>query len=244
MIINKPYYRIRRCKRLPAFYDGHTDEYVLRPEYMPVEVRHSMVRAFDTLLADLMIALNFIEPDDANLAVYSTRLYELLLRAATEFESNCKGIMHANGYRGKGKGLTIKDYRTLDSVMKLSVYEVRLSFWNNGKVLKPLSNWVTTHSLDWYTAYNEVKHNRVENFRLANLENVLNAIAAVACIVYAQLGPYMSREQVFAENLSDGRSYFEYKGIEILQPSFEEDEYNIKYQESYEFEKYPFSLKI
>lgn len=243
MIINKPYFRIRRCKRLPTFYDGHTDDYVLKPEYMPVEVRHSMVRALDTLLSDLMMVLNFIEPADANLAVYSNRLYELLLRASTEFESNCKGVLLANGYLGKDKDLRIVDYRKLDSVMKLSGYEVRLSFWNCERTLMPLSNWGTTHTLDWYSAYNEVKHNRVENFRLANLKNVLNAIAAVACLVYAQLGPYMSNEREFAEYLSDGRSYFEYKGIEILQPSFEEDEYNIKYQESYEFEKYPFSLK-
>lgn len=240
MIINKPYYRIRRCKRLPTFYDGHTDEYVIRPEYMPVEVRHSMVRAFDTLLADLMIALNFIEPDDANLAVYSTRLYELLLRAATEFESNCKGILMANGYPKKKEDLKIKDYQKLDSILKLSEYEVRFSFWNSERSLQPLSNWETTLSLKWYKAYNDVKHNRVEYFGLANLDNVLNAIAAVACIVYAQLGPYMSNEREFAEYLSDGRSYFEYKGIEILQPSFEEDEYNIMYQETYDFEMYTF----
>ena len=35
-----------------------------------------MVRAFYTLLADLMIALNFIEPDDANLAISSLNRIE------------------------------------------------------------------------------------------------------------------------------------------------------------------------
>lgn len=240
MIINKPYYRIRRCKRLPTFYDGHTDEYVIRPEYMPVEVRHSMVRALDTLLADLIIVLNYIEPDDVNLKVYSNRLYELLLRAATEFESNCKGILMANGYPKKKEDLKIKDYQKLDSILKLSEYEVRFSFWNSERTLQPLSNWETTHSLKWYKAYNDVKHNRVEYFRLANLDNVLNAIAAVACIVYAQLGPYMTGGNASAEDLIDGRLSFEYKGLEIVQPSFKEDEYNIKWQGTYEFEKYVF----
>lgn len=240
MIINKPYYRIRRCKRFPTFYDGHTDDYVLKAEYMPVEVRHSMVRALDTLLADLMVALNFIEPDDANLTVYSNRLYELLLRAATEFESNCKGILIANGYRGKRRDLGIEDYRNLDSVLKLSEYEVVFSFWNSERTLTPLSSWKTSHTLGWYKAYNDVKHNRTENFQLANLSNVLNAIAGVACVVYAQLGPYMSGVNSFAEDLIDGRSYFEYKGLEIVQPSFEEDEYNIIWQEKYEFEKFTF----
>ncbi len=207
---------------------------------MPVEVRHSIVRALDTLLADLMVVLNFIDPDDANLEVYSNRLYELLLRAATEFESNCKGILIANGYRGKRRDMGIEDYRNLDSVLKLSEYEVRFSFWNSERTLTPLSSWKTSHSLGWYKAYNDVKHNRAENFQLANLKNVLNAIASVACIVYAQLGPYMSGVNSSADDLIDGRSYFEYKGLKIVQPSFEEDEYNIIWQGTYEFETYRF----
>lgn len=240
MIFNKPNYRIRRCKRFPTFYDGHTDDYVLKPEYMPVEVRHSMVRALDILISDLRETLYFIEPDNRNLRVFSTRIYELLLRAATEFESNCKGILLANGYQTKPKDMKMPDYRKLDSVLKLSEYEVLLSFWNSEFVLRPVLPWKHSQPLVWYDAYNQVKHNRVESFHLANMRNALNAIAAVACIVYAQLGPYMQSEDSHVKDMSDGRTSFSYKGLEIIQPSFEEDEYNIKWLQEYEFERYAF----
>lgn len=240
MFFNKPYYRIRRCKRFPTFYDGHTDDYVLKPEYMSVEVRHSMVRALDTLIKDLMEISYFIEPDNKNLEVFSIRIYELLLRAATEFESSCKGILLANGYQTKPKDMKMPDFRKLDSVLKLSEYEVRLSFWNSELVLRPLLPWKHSRSLGWYDAYNKVKHNRVDSFQLANMRNALNAIAAVACIIYAQLGPYMQSVDSHVRDMSDGRTSFSYKGFEIIQPSFEEDEYNIKWQEEYEFERYSF----
>lgn len=240
MIIDKPYYRIRRCKRFPLFYDGTTDDYVLKPENMPAQVRHSMVRALDTLISDLMETLCFIEPDNRNLEVFSIRIYELLLRAATEFESSCKGILLANGYHVKPKDMRMTDYRKLDSILKLSEYEVRLSFWNSEFVLKPMLKWKQPQPLDWYDAYNQVKHNRVESFYHANMRNALNAIAAVACVVYAQLGPYIQGEDSIAKDMSDGCTSFFYRGFEIIQPSFDEDEYNIKWQETYKFEKYAF----
>lgn len=44
----------------------------------------------------------FNEPTDAHLQVYSHRLYEILLRACTEFESLCREILMTHGLRKKG----------------------------------------------------------------------------------------------------------------------------------------------
>ena len=59
-------------------------------------------------MRDLNEIFDFVEPSNDNTSVYSHRIYELLLRAATEFESNCKGILKANGYTGPREGLVCK----------------------------------------------------------------------------------------------------------------------------------------
>lgn len=43
----------------------------------------------------------------------------------------------------------------------------------------------------WYQSYNKVKHNRYANFEMANLENLMNAMAALLSILYAQIGERM-----------------------------------------------------
>ena len=47
--------------------------------------------------------------------------------------------------------------------------------------LEPLSSWTNTpyHSPDWWSPYNDVKHERINNYKSANLKNVLNALAGL-----------------------------------------------------------------
>ena len=73
------------------------------------EDRISFIRAFHILSSDLIKLIDFIEPCDSNKFTYSHRIYELYLRASTEFESNCKAILKANGYIFEGN-LNITDY--------------------------------------------------------------------------------------------------------------------------------------
>lgn len=49
-------------------------------------------------------------------------------------------------------------------------------------VLQPFSNWSAVpnyKSPDWWSPYNKVKHDRLLNYKEANLKNVLNALAAL-----------------------------------------------------------------
>ncbi len=51
--------------------------------------------------------------------------------------------------------------------------------------LKPFQNWTMAtsghdmQSPDWWTPYNKVKHERLQNYRKANLKNTLNALAGL-----------------------------------------------------------------
>ena len=149
--------------------------------------------AFINLYSDLESTFRFIEPVNKHLSVYSLRYYELLLRAATEFESVCKNEIIKNHLSNKNREkLNIEDYFKLEEHFK------RIS--NNGPIRQlanwkigfhfdpilyrqPLSNWKSDYKLSWYKDYNEVKHNRQQFFEKANLENVLDAIGSLFIIL-------------------------------------------------------------
>ncbi|MDO4801114.1 MAG: hypothetical protein Q4A15_03010 [Prevotellaceae bacterium] len=153
----------------------------------------SLVTTARLIIRDLYEVFNYVEPDNANFPVYSQRLYELLLRTSTEFEANCKGILDANGYARPGGGnLNIQDYFKIEAATKLSGYVVTFVRWPNNQY-KPFASWNARAfaPLPWYQGYNNVKHNRYVNFQDASLENVMNAIAGLLCILHAQIGEEM-----------------------------------------------------
>ncbi|MCQ2171302.1 MAG: hypothetical protein MJZ17_00895 [Bacteroidales bacterium] len=153
----------------------------------------SLVTTARLIIRGLYEVFNYVEPDNANFPVYSHRLYELLLRASTEFEANCKGILDANGYVRPGDGnLNIQDYFKIEAATKLSEYVVTFDRWPIHQ-FKPFACWNSGvfAPLPWYQGYNNVKHSRYVNFQYASLENVMNAIAGLLCILHAQIGENM-----------------------------------------------------
>lgn len=181
----KPYRRIIR----PFIQTGYRipeleDSYLTDVRYAPDRV--SLIRAYNTIEHDLIRLFEYVEPADGNLPTYSHRLYELLLRASTELEANCKGILDANGYRKSGD-LRICDYHKINECSRLSDYELAITIWYGGrKVLQPFQQWSNDHTLSWYQAYNCVKHDRSTKFELANLDNVLLAVSAVFAVLFSQ----------------------------------------------------------
>ena len=52
-----------------------------------------------------------------------------------------------------------------------------------GIELTPWKRWENQENPDWWKRYNNVKHERNANFKDANLENTLNAVAGLFCLV-------------------------------------------------------------
>lgn len=183
MSLSKPYFRIIR----PEIRGSQCRDYEIDPRY--AENRVSLCRSTNLIIKDLKVLFEYIEPCEENLKTFSHRTYELLLRAATEFETNCKAILSANGYQKLNGRLNITDYYKIENSSKLSEYSVKLYGWRNSdKILTPfiwkLSN--NNHTLDWYQHYNAVKHDRFKNFSKASLINVINAVAGLVITLYSQ----------------------------------------------------------
>jgi hypothetical protein len=184
MDLAKPYYRIMR----PLKSRNMSSDYIFDQRYS--NDRSLLCRSYLMLENDLNKLFEYIEPSDNNKRVYSHRTYELFLRAATEFETNCKGILLSNRCnKAKSDKFNIEDYHKINQPTKLSDYEVRFEAWSpNEHILKPFGEWNNGHTLRWYQDYNNVKHYRSENFNKASLENLIKSITSVYVILFAQFG--------------------------------------------------------
>jgi hypothetical protein len=143
----------------------------------------------------------FIEPADINCDTYSYKIHQLLLRVCIEIENNFKAIMRENIYTPTSKKSgkprledkwTINDYLKINNSHHLSSYSVVFPTWTGEqhKTRRPFKAWGDGDSLSWYNAYNKSKHDRSNNFMLANFNNLLDAYAGLFVVITSQFGTY------------------------------------------------------
>ena len=144
---------------------------------------NAYTRSFDVLLSDFERLTEFVEPNASNSDTYSFRIYELILRACTEFESICKELLVEGSYDKLPKHMDINDYKTLESSLFLESIKVSLVVWSpENDFIQPFDGWSTNKPpLDWYEQYNVIKHNRNREFARANLGNLRYSICGLFC---------------------------------------------------------------
>ncbi|MBB1489370.1 hypothetical protein [Oceanospirillum sediminis] len=135
-----------------------------------------------------------INIDCHQLNVYSIKIADLILRTVSECENIAKAICKREGSEFLDKkGNPIR--RTyfphymdaIDSIFSIKSKLVSFDFDNADEntfdqKLMPFYREKDGDSLkkwSWYDAYNAIKHDRVENYRKANLNNLINAMAAL-----------------------------------------------------------------
>ena len=160
-------------------YIGH-EKFAREPE--------NYVRAYLLLQNDLKRVFEYVEPADRNVASYSFRIHEILLRACIEVEANCKAVLEENGYSIRSNW-TMEDYKKIEASHRLSVFQVRVPNWRGtNNIRTPFASFASApaRSPEWYKAYNATKHDRHINFTMANFENAVDAVCGVLTLLVAQ----------------------------------------------------------
>lgn len=165
--------------------------YAQKPEYY--------TRAFSIIQEDILKLFEYVEPSDTNTKTYSFRIHELLMRTCIEVETNFKAILRENIFtpiykHGSKKGRlrsenewNINDFSIVNKTHHLDSYSVKLPFWKGAKNIRhPFKEWKSKNSLSWYQAYNQAKHDRINNFENANLENLLDAYSGLFVLLSSQ----------------------------------------------------------
>lgn len=163
-------------------------------------------RDLGILIQKLQEILLFIEPSEDGLKAYSHKIRELLFLACSDLESTFKKYKF-------GKNERMNNYIEILKFVDLTKYKISLVGYAKPYKCSPFEKWnekEPAKSLDWYDAYNKIKHNREDNFHFATLENCINAIAANLIMFAVRFSPTtLYNENDVCSNLA--RSALEYK---------------------------------
>ncbi len=246
MNLEKPYKRIYRPNRKTENLYYHDAPYINNPIYAKSPERY--VQSFLVLLKDFQELCEYVSIAEDNLLCYSIRIHSLLVRACIEIEANFKAILKENNYFPKTKKGKLKELKMGDDYIKvnkthlLSKYSVKIPTVN--LEFSPFKKWDNNEELEWYKAYNQVKHDRHTEFKQANLKNLVNAICGLFILLSSQFGKhnFFSQKSVQEFDLGPNQDGFEPGGIGeffyIKFPNFSDSEkynfdwYKIKSEEN------------
>jgi len=140
------------------------------------------------LIGHLEHICRVVHPEGENLKSFGHEIRNVLILACTEVKMHWKSVLEANGESGE----STKDYVKLAKAMRLADYEVDFTYYPWFQALKPFEKWGsssnTTQDIEWYDAYNGVKHNRDSNFSRGTLQRAFEAIATCFIMLCAQYG--------------------------------------------------------
>lgn len=123
----------------------------------------------------------YIEFTTDNFKTYSIELTRFLLSVASEVDVVAKLL--CNRVDPTAKAHNITDYRNILNSKFPKIRDMKILIPRYGLELIPWDNWKNDKSPDWWSAYNDVKHQRDINFKKANLNNTLNSISGLLCLL-------------------------------------------------------------
>jgi len=171
-------------------------QYLPNDNSMPIYSTDSKldeIRSFNSISNYLSTLFDYVEPESSNLSTYSNKIRESLILACSEVEYLFKKFLNDNNYSGPQR-LSTNDFVKISPHLKLKDYTVKLKQFPSLGVFAPFASWndaQPTASLNWYDAYNAVKHDRGGNKNRGDLEMLINSIAAIHILLEAQYGEHI-----------------------------------------------------
>lgn len=132
--------------------------------------------------------------DKANFNVYSYAYISLLLIIGSEIDVLFKEICGYPDEKNKNMGNYKQD--VFNKIPDLVQQEVEIGYF--GLKILPFKDLTSPNGMTWWKNYNSVKHNRQTSIKLANLETVLNALAAL----------FLLNRFVISDNLGEDEYYY------------------------------------
>ncbi len=160
------------------------------PPIADLKLYINYLRQLELILEELHKVFLVVDPDRNNFKTYDNTIRNIIILACTEMDSLMRSILKENKYDGSNKQFTLFDYYCLLEPLRLKQYSLSLTYIQEVK-LSPFSGWKPTDKscfLDWYDAYNKIKHDRIKYFKKANISNALFAILGFATTLIAKYG--------------------------------------------------------
>ena len=152
----------------------------------------------DAISSRLIESFRFVElhPDNRNVFSYE---YASILRDSGSAIGSVLDAMVQHSKSSTNTRYNISHYREF---LRTEITDIHLAS-ANVKTLYPKGTLVPFEAFkdargtpDWWNAYNKVKHSEHDDFRFVNLENSVNAVAALSLLSVA-MGAYTWGESIF-----------------------------------------------
>lgn len=138
---------------------------------------------FLSLEKDFTRTIDFVELTPANDSAFSNEYAKLLLLVGSEVDVVAKLLCDkiAAGQRAEN----IVDYRKLIVAKFNGFHTIAIEIPRYSISVQPWLPWdpAMAKSPDWWTAYNNVKHERDKNFQDANQKNTTNALCGLLALL-------------------------------------------------------------
>lgn len=145
---------------------------------------------------------DYIHLDKSNLNTYSFKLLEMLIGICSAIDRMFRKFTGL-----AGQNCSIKDYK--DSIINIenSFYNLEVRLINNDDIiLKPFFEWEPSKNTDapkFWTAYNNIKHDRNGGIINATYENVLNALGALYLLNIKNMDRIYDNNNSIYQNVPD-----------------------------------------
>jgi hypothetical protein len=140
-----------------------------------------------TLDSDLKEVSRYVDIRSENFDTFSIEFVRLLLSAGSEIDVVakllCKKIDLSRSYKNINdyqQAITTKYPKFPEMIIDMPQYELQLTPWED---------WKNNKKPSWWKAYNDVKHERDNHFKEANLRNTIYAVAGLFTLIW-----YLHRE--------------------------------------------------
>lgn len=162
----------------------------------------------------------YISINKKQLKTYSIKIADLILRTVSECENIANAICKNENIKFRDKKGHIRktvyfnEYiNSLNAKFKLDKKLVDIVYTNieNNAFDMKLTPFRKEQLkvgekekdiLPWYNAYNKIKHDRVKNFKQANLENLINSLAALFMLnIYFKNQTFYDKDNYNSENI-------------------------------------------
>jgi hypothetical protein len=128
---------------------------------------------FQSLEAQMLACMDFIPFIEKNKSAVSPKFVTIILEACSLIDSTFREAAEPSSGH-----LTMRDYaRGLENHFELEE-AISLGITTPLAFLRPFKNW-TTKAPAWWMSYNQLKHDRLNNFSLASYETAFSALAAL-----------------------------------------------------------------
>jgi len=126
---------------------------------------------------DMLKTARYVEICEDNLKTYSIEYTRIIIAAASEVDVLLKQIYLALEFEKERPNFDDYYHAIKEKMPEFLSEPLYFEQYNIG--FEPFTEWENGSEPNWHKAFNNLKHNRTENYKDANLENALLSLSAL-----------------------------------------------------------------